>query len=164
MEWLFDICCRIMSTLGNMIGLTYKEVCVIFNIHIQGGIWLLSALIPVIALTWKLRKQVSVCKILYLIFAVCYGLCCSVLLSMFIVRYFPIAEGFDICVKDLRSIAKAYNTTYEAVNIFIFIIAWILSIGWNIMIAKLIQKNKITLSVLAMAASAITLLTVIIRT
>ena len=124
----------------------------------------LSALTPIIALTWKLHKQVSVCKILYLIFAMIYGVCCSYLLLTLITRYFPITEGFDICVKNLRFIAKAYNTTYEAVNIFIFIIAWILSIGWNIMIAKLIQKDKITLSFLAMVASSITLLSFIIRT
>ena len=164
MEWLFDICCRTMSSLGQFLGLSYKEVCVIFNVHVQGGIWVLSALTPVIALTWKLRKQISVCKILYLIFAMIYGVCCSYLLLTFITRYFPITEGFDICVKDLRFIAKAYNTTYEAVNIFIFIIAWILSVGWNIMIAKLIQKDKITLSFLAMVASSITLLSFIIRT
>ena len=102
--------------------------------------------------------------VLYLIFAVCYGLCCSALLSIFIVRYLPISEGFDVCVQDLRFLAKAYNTTYQVVNIFIFIIAWILSVGWNIMIGKLIQKDKITLSFLAMLASALTLLAFIIIT
>ena len=162
MEWLFDICCKIMSSLGYLLGLSYKEICVIGNIYIQGGIWLLSALTPIIVLICKLCKRVSVSKILYLFFAICYGLCCSVLLLMFIVRYLPITEGFDVCVQDLRSIANAFNTTYQAINIFIFIIAWILSVGWNIMIAKLAQKDKIKLSFLAMVVSVLTLLTFII--
>lgn len=159
MEWLFDICCRIMSSLGDFFGLSYKEICVIGNIHIQGGIWILSALLPITALIWMLWKQRSFGRFLYLIFAVGYGLGSSILLMMFVERYsFPIIEGFDICVNDLRFIAKVYNTTYQAINIFIFVIAWLLSLGWNIMTTKLILKNKITLSFLAMIASFLLLL------
>lgn len=162
MEWLFDICCKIMSSLGDFVGLSYKEICVIGNIHIQGGIWLLSALLPIIAMIWTLWKQTSFGKLLYLIFAIGYGLGCSILLMMFVERYsFPITEGFDICVNDLRFIAKAYNTTYQAINILIFVIAWLLSVGWNIMTTKLILKNRITLSFLTMIASSLLLLSFI---
>ena len=151
-----------MSSLGDFFGLSYKEICVIGNIHIQGGIWLFSALLPIISLMWMLWKEFSIGKILYLIYAIGYGLGCSILLMMFVERYsFPIIEGFDICVNDLRFIAKAYNTTYQAINIFIFIIAWLLSVGWNIMTTKLILKNRITLSFLAMIASSLLLLSFI---
>ena len=159
MEWLFDICCKIMSSLGDFFGLSYKEICVIGNIHIQGGIWLLSALLPIIALIWMLWKQTSFGKFLYLLFAIGYGLGCSILLMMFVERYsFPITEGFDICVKDLRHIAKSYSTTYQAVNIYIFVIGWLLSVGWNIMIAKLILNNRIKWSFGAMIASTLSIL------
>ena len=151
-----------MSSLGDLLELSYKEICVIGNIHIQGGIWLLSALLPIISLMWMLWKKFSVGKILYLIFAIGYGLGCSILLMMFVERYsFPIIDGFDICVNDLRFIAKAYNTTYQAINIFIFVFAWLLSVGWNIMTTKLILKNRITLSFLTMIASYLLLLSFI---
>lgn len=157
MEWLFDICCRIMSGLGNLLGLSYEEICVIGNIHIQGGIWLLSALIPIIAL--MLHKHTSLTKNPYLIFAIGYGFIHSILFIMFCERYsFPITEGFDICVKDLRHIAKSYSTTYQAVNIYIFVIGWLLSVGWNIMIAKLILNNRIKWSFGAMIASTLSIL------
>ena len=157
MEWLFDICCKIMSGLGDFLGLSYKEVCVIGNIHIQGGIWLLLAWIPTIVL--MRHKQTSLIKKLYLILALGYGLIHTMLFFMFCERYsFPITEGFDICVMDLRQIAKSNHTTYQAVNIYIFVIGWLLSVGWNIMITKLTLKNRILWSFITMIISTLSLL------
>lgn len=157
MEWLFDICCKIMSSLGDFFGLSYKEICVIGNIHIQGGIWILLAWIPTIVL--MRHKQTSLTKKLYLISAWGYGLIHTMLFIMFCERYsFPITEGFDVCVMDLRQIAKIYQTTYQAVNIYIFVIGWLLSVGWNIMITKLMLKNRILWSFIAMVMAALSLL------
>ena len=157
MEWLFDTCCKIMSGLESLLGLSYKETCVIGNIHIQGGIWLLSAMIPVIVLIQ--HKQTSLIKKPYLILAIGYGFIHSILFIMFCGRYsFPIMEGFDVCVKDLQHIAKNYSTTYQAVNIYIFVVGWLLSVGWNIMITKLILKDRIKWSFGAMLASSLAML------
>ena len=157
MEWLFDICCKIMSGLGNILGLSYKEICVIGNIYIQGGIWILSALIPMIVL--MLHQQTSCMKKLYLIFAIGYALIHSILFIIFCERYsFPITEGFNICVDDLQHIAKVYNTTYQAVNIYIFVIGWMLSIGWNVLITKLVVKNKMIWAFITMIISTLLLL------
>ena len=157
MEWLFDTCCKIMSGLGSLLGLSYKETYVIGNIHIQGGIWLLSAMIPVIVLIQ--HKQTSLIKKPCLILAIGYGFIHSILFIMFCGRYsFPIMEGFDVCVKDLQHIAKNYSTTYQAVNIYIFVVGWLLSVGWNIMITKLILKDRIKWSFVAMLASSLAML------
>ena len=157
MEWLFDICCKIMSGLGSLLGLSYKEICVIGNIHIQGGIWLLSAMIPIIVL--MLRKQTSLIKKSYLMLAIGYGFIHSILFIMFCGRYsFPIIEGFDVCVKDLQHIAENYSTTYQAVNIYIFVVGWLLSVGWNIMITKLLLKDKIKSSFGTMLVSSLAML------
>jgi hypothetical protein len=157
MEWLFDICCKIMSGLGNILGLSYKEICVIGNIYLQGGIWILLAWIPTIVL--MRHKQTSLIKKLYFILALGYGLIHTMLFIMFCERYsFPITDGFDVCVMDLRQIAKSNHTTYQAVNIYIFVIGWLLSVGWNIMITKLIQKNRILWSFIALIIAALSLL------
>ncbi len=162
MEYLFDICCRIMSSLGDFFGLSYKEICVIGNIYIQGGIWVLSALSPFIALLWMIRKNTSLNKKLCLFLSIGYGLISSYIFVLLCKRYsFPtITTGFDICVEDLVSLAKAYNTTYQAINIYIFVIAWILCISLNLLITKFILGNKmvwssgmiiaLTLSILAL--------------
>lgn len=149
-EWLFDICCKIMSSFGNLIGLSYKEICVIFNLYVQGALWLLTALAPIAALIWKLRKKSSVRKVLYLFFAIFYALSCSYLLFIWVDRYtFPLNEGFDICVGDLECLAKVFSTTYEAVNIYVFVLGWIISVGWNLLITKLILNDKTALSFVA---------------
>lgn len=158
MEWLFDLCCEIMSGIGHLLGFTYKEICVIGNIHVQGGIWLLSALIPII--TMMLRKQTSLTWKLFWAFAIILGIIHAILFAVLCERYsFPVTEGFDICVNDLHYIAKNYNTTYQAVNIYIFVIGWLLSIVWNIMTSKLILNNKTALSFVAMIISTLSLLT-----
>ena len=157
MDWLFDICCKIMSGLGSLLGLSYKEICVIGNIHVQGGIWLLSAMISIIVLMQ--HKQASLIKKSHLILAIGYGFIHSILFIMFCGRYsFPIIEGFDVCVKDLQHIARNYSTTYQAINIYIFVGGWLLSVGWNIMITKLILKNRILWSFTAMVIAILSLL------
>ena len=105
------------------------------------------------------HKQTSMIRKTYLILAIGYGFIHSILFIMLCGRYsFPIIEGFDVCVKDLQHIAKNYSTTYQAVNIYIFIVGWLLSVGWNIMITKLILKDKIKSSFVAMLASSLAML------
>lgn len=145
-----------MSLLGDLFGVSYKEICVIGNIYIQGGIWLLSALIPVVALIWMIWKRSSVGKILYWIYSMGYGLSCYMFLMIFFNKYSsPLEKAFDTCVKDLQNMAESFNTTYQAINIYIFVITWIVSIAWNLMIAKLILKDKIAWSFLAMVVASI---------
>ena len=157
MEWLFEVCCKIMAGLGNLLGLSYKEICVIGNIYLQGGIWVLFTWIPTIVL--MRHKQTPLTKKLYFILALGYGLIHTMLFIMFCGRYsFPIIDGFDVCVKDLQHIARNYSTTYQAINIYIFVGGWLLSIGWNIMITKLILKNRILWSFIAMVIAILSLL------
>ena len=157
MEWLFEVCCKIMAGLGNLLGLSYKEICVIGNIYLQGGIWVLFAWIPTIVL--MRHKQTPLTKKLYFILALGYGLIHTMLFIMFCGRYsFPIIDGFDVCVKDLQHIARNYSTTYQAINIYIFVGGWLLSVGWNIMITKLILKNRILWSFIAMVIAILSLL------
>lgn len=105
----------------------------------------------------------SVGKVLYLFFAISYGLFCSFILKIWVDRYtFPLNEGFDICVGDLECLAKVFSTTYEAVNIYVFVIGWIISVAWNLLITKLILNGKTALSFVAMVVSLISFLTIII--
>ena len=67
------------------------------------------------------------------------------------IRYlFPLTEAFDKCVFDLNILSNFLILSYEAVNILIFIILWGIAIAWNLFIAKLILKDKIIGSFVAM--------------
>ena len=143
-DWLFDICCKIMSSLGHLLGLSYKEICVIGNIYIQGGILVLSSFAPFFALIKKMRTKASIGKGLYLLPSIIYGISCCFLFLLVCLRYiFPLTEAFDKCVFDLNILANILNISYEAVNILIFIVLWGIAIAWNLIIAKLILKDKI---------------------
>ena len=108
MEVLFDYCCQIMYALGNLLGLSYREVCVIGNIYVQGALLVAAAAVPV----WFAFKQKSHYALRA---ATCVNvLCCSALVLYFCFRYAPpLAASFDRCVEDLKSLAEAWHTTYE---------------------------------------------------
>lgn len=151
MEWLFDICSRFLSSLGDLLGLSYKEISVIFNVYIQGGIWVLSSFAPFIALIKTMRKKASVGKGLYLLPSIIYGMACCFLFLLVCIRYiFPLTEAFDKCVFDLNVITNFIHVSYETINVLIFIVLWGIAVGWNFMITKLILKDKILASFVTM--------------
>lgn len=143
MEWLFDICCKIMSSLGDLFGLSYKEICVIGNIYIQGGILVLSSFAPFIALIKMMIKKASIGKGLYLLPSIIYGMACCFLFLLVCIRYrFPLTEAFDKCVFDLNVVTNFIHVSYETINVLIFIVLWGIAVGWNFIITKLILKDK----------------------
>lgn len=151
MEWLYDICCKTLSWLGDFLGLSYKEISVIFNVYIQGGLWALSAITPFFALIKMLRTNSSIGKGLYLLPSIIYGMACSFLFLFVCVRYrFPLTEAFDKCVFDLNVVTNFIHVSYETINVLIFIVLWGIAVGWNLIIAKLILKDKIIGSFVAM--------------
>ena len=70
-------------------------------------------------------------------------LCCSALVLYFCFRYAPpLAASFDRCVEDLKSLAEAWHTTYVVVNIVIFVLWWLASIAWNLLMTICISEGK----------------------
>ena len=45
---LFILCVNFLEWLGKMTGFNYKQISVVFNIYIQGGILLVSSCLPLI--------------------------------------------------------------------------------------------------------------------
>ena len=60
---LFNICVDFLNWLGKVAGLTYVEISVVFNLWVQGGLLVITALFPfVIAMTpfWTVPAHFSV--------------------------------------------------------------------------------------------------------
>jgi hypothetical protein len=49
--------------------------------------------------------------------------------------HLPIDDAFDLCVNDLMRIAKKWHTTYQMVNLLIFILFYLILLGLNIYLA-----------------------------
>ena len=137
MDALFNYCCDIMYRLGNLLGLSYQEVCVVGNIYVQGTLLVAAAAVPV----WFAFKQKShyALKVAACINVLCY----SALVLYFCFRYAPpLAASFDRCVEDLKNLAEAWHTTYVVVNIAIFVLWWVASIFWNLLTTIYIYEGK----------------------
>ena len=137
MDTLFNYCCEIMYALGDLLGLSYQEVCVIGNIYVQGALLVAAAAVPV----WFAFKQKShyALKVAACINVLCY----SALVLYFCFRYAPpLAASFDRCVEDLKNLAEAWHTTYVVVNIAIFVLWWVASIFWNLLTTIYIYEGK----------------------
>ena len=137
MDTLFYFCCEIMHTLGNLLGLSYQEVCVIGNIYVQGALLVAASAVPL----WFAFRQKSNYALKTI--ACVNVLCCSALVLYFCFRYAPpLAASFDRCVEDLKNLAEAWHTTYVVVNIAIFVLWWVASIFWNLLATIYISKGK----------------------
>ena len=137
MDTLFYLCCEIMHTLGNLLGLSYQEVCVIGNIYVQGALLVAAAAVPL----WFAFRQKSHYALKTI--ACVNVLCCSALVLYFCFRYAPpLAASFDRCVEDLKNLAEAWHTTYVVVNIAIFVLWWVASIFSNLLATIYISEGK----------------------
>ena len=137
MDTLFYLCCEIMHTLGNLLGLSYQEVCVIGNIYVQGALLVAASAVPL----WFAFKQKSQYTLKTM--ACVNVLCCSALVLYFCFRYAPpLAASFDRCVEDLKNLAAAWHTTYVVVNIAIFVLWWVASIFWNLLATIYISEGQ----------------------
>ena len=127
MNDIFDACCKIMTYVGKGLGVSYKEICVIGNLYLQGGVlWLLGMACAVEGYRLLRRtnirfaKWITVCGILD-------GAVSSILFALLIHRYYGGgAVAFDRCVADLFWLAKKSHTTYEVVNIWVFIVGFLI--------------------------------------
>lgn len=137
MDALFNYCCQIMYALGNLLGLSYREVCVIGNIYVQGTLLVAASIVPV----WFAFRPES--HYALRVVACVNVLCCSALVLYFYFRYAPpLAASFDRYVEDLKNLAEAWHTTYVVVNIVIFVLWWVASIFWNLLTTIYIYEGK----------------------
>ena len=49
--------------------------------------------------------------------------------------HLPFDYAFDLCVEDLNWVAKKWHTTYQMVNIIIFVVLYLLLLGLNLYIS-----------------------------
>lgn len=138
-DWLFHICVNFLNWLGKTTGLTYVEISVVFNLWVQGGLLVISALVPfIVALVRYGNKTANLaCVFLTGAFLIFY----TVVLCWIFAHYgTSMKYAFDLCVNDLLHLAKVFHTSYYVVNIVIFIIGWLAAVGINVLIAWKLLK------------------------
>ena len=122
--------------LGSIFGLTYKKISVVFNLWLQGAVLMLSGVAPVAACMWKLA---TVCPPIWMAVAVLLLAYAGIYVCGFrlLLRHYrlPFDSAFQLCVEDLEYLANRCHTTYEIVNLIIFVFLFLFLVGLNLLIA-----------------------------
>ena len=128
----FGLCVLFLLLLGKILGLTYKQISVVFNLWLQGAILALSGLAPFGVAFYKFIESFSVSWMILTIILACYGLVyLYAFLKMLQHYHLPFDDAFDLCVRDLKWYAKKWHTTYYIVNLLIFVLFYLILLGFN---------------------------------
>ena len=131
----FGLCVLFLLLLGKLFGLTYKQISVVFNLWVQGALLTLSGLIPFGVSAFKLSKSFSMGWLALSIVFALYGFAYVYAFIKMLQHYrLPYDAAFDLCVDDLKRIAVKWHTTYEMVNLIIFIILYLILLCMNVLI------------------------------
>ena len=131
----FGLCVLFLLLLGKLFGLTYKQISVVFNLWVQGGLLTLSGLAPLIVDVFKMSESFSMGWLVLAIVLALYGFAYVYAFIKMLQHYrLPYDAAFDLCVDDLKRIAVKWHTTYEMVNLIIFILLYLILMCLNVLI------------------------------
>ena len=131
----FGLCVLFLLLLGKLVGLTYKQISVVFNLWVQGAVLALSGIAPFGVIVYKMLESFSIGWLfLSIIFAI-YGMVYVYAFIRMLKHYhLPFNDSFDLCVCDLQWLAKRWHTTYQMVNLLIFVLFYLILLGINFLI------------------------------
>ena len=133
----FGLCVLFLLLLGKLLGLTYKQISVVFNLWVQGFVLTLSGLAPLGIAVYKLLESFSMGWLLLTIIFAVYGVAyVYAFIKMLHHYHLPFNDAFDLCVVDLQLLAKKWHTTYQMVNLLIFILFYLILLGANVLICN----------------------------
>lgn len=131
-----------LRLLGKLFGLTYKQISVVFNLWIQGAFLALSGLAPFGVAIFKVIESFSMEWLVLIIVLAIYSMVYVYGFIRMLQHYhLPFDDAFDLCVKDLQWLAKKWHTTYEMVNLLIFVLLFVFLMGLNIFISYYLNQN-----------------------
>ncbi len=133
----FGLCVLFLLLLGKLVGLTYKQISVVFNLWVQGAVLALSGLAPFGVIVYKLLESFSAVWLFLFFVFVFYGMAYVYAFIKMLKHYqLPFNDAFDLCVSDLQWLAKRWHTTYQMVNLLIFVLFYLILLGLNVLICN----------------------------
>ncbi|WP_400137008.1 hypothetical protein [Capnocytophaga canimorsus] len=135
---LFSICAAFLYVLSWFLGLNYKEISVYFNLYFQ-------TIVPIVIGVYFvgkyfINKRLNVFSLLTIVMLV--G---NIYLLLWVYKRYPIVKinySFNKCVADLQWLAKYFKTQYVDVNIYIFVVGFILNIALYLLFYRLSNYLK----------------------
>jgi len=131
----FGLCVLFLVLLGKLFGLTYKQISVVFNLWVQGAVLALSGLAPFGIIVYKMSESFSMGWLALSVVFALYGIAHVYgFIKMLKHYHLPFDAAFELCVDDLKKIAVKWHTTYEMVNLIIFILLYLILLCMNVLV------------------------------
>lgn len=142
MGLIFKLLCGILALIGMCFGLNYQEISVYLCIHGCPIICIITSLIIYIIISYKLCCKLSIFRLFLLVLSGLYVIVNLLVYSKICNHYCDsnINYLFNQCMNDLQQIAKICNTTYENVNLIIYVGLFFSILGFNGLSMKLLSK------------------------
>ena len=113
----------------------HKQISVVFNLWVQGAVLMLSGMAPFGIAIYKMLESFSMGWLLLTIILALYGAAYLYAFMKMLHHYhLPFDAAFDLCVDDLKRIAVRWHTTYEMVNLLIFILFYLVLLCLNVLL------------------------------
>ena len=129
------LCVLFLVLLGKLFGLTYKQISVVFNLWVQGAVLALSGLAPFGIIVYKMSESFSMgwlaLSVVFALYGIAYLYGFIIMLKHY---HLPFDAAFELCVDDLKKIAVKWHTTYEMVNLIIFILLYLILLCMNVLV------------------------------
>lgn len=130
-DFLFKLCVGFLQWLGEATHLTYIEISVVFNLWIQGGLLVLSSALPFgIAVYRCLTDNLRFSVVAFT--GISFMIQCAGFVWVLVHYGINMSRAFDLCVADLLRVAEVWHTSYNMVNIVIFVLGWLAVFGVNV--------------------------------
>lgn len=135
---LFGLCCGAMAGVGWVLGLTYIEFCVIGNIWVP-CIGLIAGSIYLLYSSIKGMGRHPFLSALGILFGIV-----EIIVMVALLWHYSGTMNYTFyqCVKDLGSLAAIFGTTYEVVNLVVYVIASVALLSIDIVAGKYMLSTK----------------------
>jgi hypothetical protein len=158
---IFKFLCGILYVIGLCFGWNYREASVYICIYLWPALCVLSTLPITVGLIHRIVANKSRWLSVFALPFAWFYTTCYITFSVLIYTYYTDGiyhnNPFDMCMNDLQQIARERNTTYEHVNIviyvYLFALIWLVNgilayiakpyhKRWNILVEKIYRRKR----------------------
>ena len=158
---IFKFLCGILYVIGLCFGWNYREASVYICIYLWPALCVLSTLPITVGLIHRIVANKSRWLSVFALPFAWFYTTCYITFSVLIYTYYTDGiyhnNPFDMCMNDLQQIAREFNTTYEHVNIviyvYLFALIWLVNgilayiakpyhKRWNILVEKICRRKR----------------------
>ena len=139
MTELFQLLCGLLYLVGYPFGWTYQETSIYICIYLWPILCCLST-VPIIFVSLSCIVKHKISGIVLTLLSVVYLMYYLFYTNLVIDRYnISNVNSFNNCMLDLQMIARQTGVTYEALNIYIYVVLFIIIMTINYTIYRIIK-------------------------